>query len=82
MGLGLVWTGLWIWLAPFALDRVMLASGWISNQPYTLRLPFDLANWSDSAVISANVMFLLILGLVLAGVVCLIVWAVLRLRKQ
>ncbi len=82
VGLGLVWTGLWIWLAPFALDRVMLASGWISNQPYTLRLPFDLANWSDSAVISANVMFLLILGLVLAGVVCLIVWAVLRRRKQ
>ena len=60
----------------------MLASGWISSQPYTLRLPFDLANWSDSAVISANVMFLLILGLVLAGVVCLIVWAVLRRRKQ
>lgn len=81
VGLGLVWTGLWIWLAPFALDRVMLASGWISSQPYTLRLPFDLTNWSDSAVISANVMLLLILGLVLAGVVCLVVWAV-RRRKQ
>lgn len=81
VGLGLVWTGLWVWLAPFALDRVLLASGWISSQPYDLRLPFDLTNWGDSQVLSANVLFLIILGAVAAGGVCLAVGLARRRRR-
>lgn len=81
VGLGLVWTGLWVWLAPFALDRVMLAAGEDILQPYDLRLPFDLTNWGDSQVLSANVLFLIILGAVAAGGVCLAVGLARRRRR-
>ena len=72
-GAALLWTGLWVWLAPFFLDRVMLLCGWITNNPYDLHLPVHLTDWTDATTISANVMFLIILGFLLAGAVCLVI---------
>ena len=66
-------TGLWVWLAPFFLDRIMLLCGWITNNPYDLRLPVHLTDWTSATTISANVMFLIILGFLLAGAVCLVI---------
>lgn len=39
------WTGLWAWLSPWMMDRIMLANGWITDQPYQLRIPFDFSQW-------------------------------------
>ena len=33
------WTGLWVWLSPWAVDRIMLANGWNDSQPYGLSGP-------------------------------------------
>ena len=33
------WAGLWTWLSPWAVDRVMLANGW-NDDPYRLSWPF------------------------------------------
>lgn len=70
----LAWTGLWIWLAPFFLDRIYLALGFLSSHPYDLRLPIDFTDWTSPNTLSANVIFLVILtflllaaGLALAG---------------
>ena len=34
-----VWLGLWMWLSPWAVDRVMLVNGW-NDDPYCLGWPF------------------------------------------
>ena len=34
-----VWLGLWMWLSPWAVDRVMLVNGW-NDDPYRLSWPF------------------------------------------
>ena len=33
------WTGLWVWLSPWAVDRIMLCNGW-GDDPYRLSWPF------------------------------------------
>lgn len=70
-GVALLWTGLWVWLAPFFTDRIMLLCGWINSNPYDLYIPVDLTNWASDNVISANVIFLIIWGFLLAGLVCI-----------
>ena len=48
--LSCAWTGLWTWLAPWVMDRIMLANGWITDQPYRLRIPFDFSQWGAYVV--------------------------------
>lgn len=67
---GFLWTGLWTWLFPWALDRIFLLNGWESNEPYALRLPFDFTDWTDPVALNANVMVLVILFFVLLGFGC------------
>ena len=69
-GVGLAWTGLWIWLAPFVLDQIYLHIGYFTSTPYQLILPIDFHNWA--AAMSANVMFLIILGFLLLGLLCVV----------
>lgn len=69
-GVGLAWTGLWIWLAPFVLDQIYLHMGYFTSTPYQLILPIDFHNWA--AAMSANVMFLIILGFLLLGLLCVV----------
>lgn len=63
-------TGLWAYLAPWLLDRILNATGWYGNNPYTLRLPVDFTDWQTSAVCTANILVLIYLGLGLLGVIC------------
>lgn len=64
-------TGLWAYLAPWVLDRIMLASGIISDQPYSLAIRADLFCWTDPALITGNVLVLIYLGFGLAALLCL-----------
>lgn len=67
-GIALAWTALWLWLAPFCLDRILQASGWQTDQLYGLSLPVDFSDWTSPDTLGANVTFLILLGLlVLAG---------------
>lgn len=67
-GIALAWTALWLWLAPFCLDRILQASGWQTDQLYGLTLPVDFSDWTSPDTLGANVTFLILLGLlVLAG---------------
>lgn len=65
---GALWsTGLWIWLAPWGVDRIELAAGVNVGRPlYTPRLAFDLT-WNTRA---DNVIILVLLGLGLLGLGC------------
>lgn len=72
LGTGFGWTALWIWLSPWALDRVLLLGGWISSHPYELIIPFDFTNWTDPSILSANVIMLILLGFVLLAAVCIV----------
>lgn len=44
------WTGLWTWLSPWFMDRIMLTNGWVTDQPYRLRIPFDFSRWGAYVV--------------------------------
>ena len=48
-GVGLAWTGLWIWLAPFVLDQIYLHMGYFTSTPYQLILPIDFHNWAAAS---------------------------------
>lgn len=69
-GAALAWTGLWIWLAPWCMDRILSLAGWGTNNPHRLFLAVDFTDWISPNTVSANVMFLFILGFLLAGLAC------------
>ncbi len=77
----LFWTDLWTWLFPWFLDRIMAWAGWISNNLYVLRIPFDFTNWTDWQVRGWNIEVLVLLGNALLGVAC-IVMGLRRIRSQ
>lgn len=65
---GCFWSALWYWLFPWCLDRAMILGGWTVSNPYSLRLAFDLLDWSHWQTTNANIAFLVILALSLAGI--------------
>lgn len=68
---GFLTTGLWIYLAPWVLDRILLTCGYIGDQPYSLAIPTDFSHWQDPALVAGNVLVLLCLGFGLAALLCL-----------
>lgn len=80
--LSCVWTGLWAWLTPWMMDRIMILNGWTTNQPYRLRIPFDFSRWGAYVVqaddgweyisygmVANNIHVLILLGLGLLTVI-------------
>ena len=67
------WTGLWMWLGPWGIDRFVPGGIWYGNQGYRLLLPFDFTNWSDPNILSINVVVLVMIGFGLLGLVFLAV---------
>ena len=57
------WTGLWCWLSPWMMDKVLLLNGWANSTPYRLRLPCDFSRWDDPQTVGWNVFLLVLLGL-------------------
>lgn len=67
------WTGVWVWLAPWALDRIMMWNGAVISHPWSLIPPADFTNWTDYTVFNANVVLLIILGFLLLALLCAVV---------
>lgn len=66
---GCFWTGLYLWLFPWLLDRSMALRGWTGDTPYSLRIPFDFSNWEDLSLRTGNIYVLTLLGIGLLGAV-------------
>lgn len=81
-GVGFLFTGLWTWLSPWALDQAMAAKGWYSTNPEVLLLPVDFTNWHDFQVVDANIQALVIFGFALAGVASCIIGFVIWRKKR
>lgn len=64
-----VWTGLWSWLYPWFVDKIMLLNGWVAGTPYRLLLPVDFSRWQDPRTAGWNcfLLALLALGALAAG---------------
>ena len=61
--LSCAWAGLWSWLFPWMMDRIMLLNGWPNSTPYRLRLPGDLSQWEDPKMVGWNIFLLFLVGL-------------------
>ena len=76
-----VWTGLWSWVFPWVMDKILLLGGWPNSTPYRLRLPVDFSRWEDARTVGWNIflLVLIVLGVLAAG---LAVVGVLRRKKR
>ena len=63
-GICAAWTGLWAWMSPFALERLLGAYyGYDLMENGPLRIPFDLRVWDDGFVRPWNVYVLVLFAL-------------------
>lgn len=91
------WTGLWTWLSPWIIDRIMFANGWTTNHPYRLRIPFDFSQWGpyvaqaddgweyiSYGVVANNilVLILLLLGVLALAFAAVGIWRHFQKRKS
>ncbi len=74
-------TALYIWLAPWAVDGIITANGWVSSVPYNPLRPYgvDFSDWVSAPALGGNIMVTIMLALVLAAVILAVVGA--RRRK-
>ena len=71
MSLCCIWTGLWLWLSPWAVDRIMLGNGW-SDDPYRLIWPFTFSDGVgpvQTLGVIILVMWFVAAALALAGII-------------
>ena len=61
---------LWVWVAPWGVDRVMLADGWQASNHYELLHPYsvDFSDWVSAPTAGGNVMVLILAALLVAAV--------------
>lgn len=57
------WTGLWSWVFPWVMDKILLLNGWPNSTPYRLRLPVDFSRWDDPRTVGWNIFLLALVGL-------------------
>ena len=65
------WLGLWLWLSPWAVDRIMLGNGW-SDNPYRLIWPFTFSDGVgpvQTLGVIILVMWFVAAALALAGII-------------
>ncbi len=65
------WLGLWLWLSPWAVDRIMLSNGW-NDDPYRLIWPFTFSDGVgpvQTLGVIILVMWFVAAALALAGVI-------------
>ena len=64
-------TALYIWLAPWAVDGIIHANGWVSSAPYDPLRPYgvDFADWVSAPALGGNIMVTIMLAFVLAAVI-------------
>ncbi len=79
---GFLGTGLWAYLAPWGVDRVLMASGWISDQPFSLLIQFNFSEWQDYSIGTGNVLVLIYLGFGILALGCIAIGLWRRKRKS
>ena len=65
------WLGLWLWLSPWAVDRIMLSNGW-NDDPYRLIWPFTFSDGVgpvQTLGVIILVMWFVAAALALAGII-------------
>lgn len=65
-------TALYIWLAPWGVDAIITANGWISNVPYDPMHPYsvDFTDWVSAPALGGNITVTIMLLLTCAAIVC------------
>ena len=75
-GLCAAWSALWMWLSPFAIDRLLGAyygCGPMEEGP--LHIPFNLAVWNDGLIRPWNIFVLVLFGMAgIAAVLAVVGW--------
>ncbi len=74
-GAGLWWTGIWVWLAPWIGDKIyVLCYHWKNQNLYSpFHIRADFSNWQDNVTCANNVLLLVLIGIFVAGAVCMAV---------
>ena len=64
-------TALYIWLAPWAVDGIITANGWVSTAPYDPLRPYyvDFSDWVSAPALGGNIMVTIMLALALAAII-------------
>ena len=64
-------TALYIWLAPWAVDGIITANGWVSTAPYDPLHPYyvDFSDWVSAPALGGNIMVTIMLALALAAII-------------
>ena len=64
-------TALYIWLAPWAVDGIITANGWVSSTPYDPLRPYyvDFSDWISAPALGGNIMVTIMLALALAAII-------------
>ena len=65
-------TALYIWLAPWGIDAIITANGWISSVPYDPLRPYnvDFTDWVSAPALGGNIMVTIMIALTCAAIVC------------
>ena len=79
--LSCAWVGLWSWLFPWMMDRILNMNGWPNSTPYRLRLPADFSQWEDPRTVGWNIFLLTLIGLELLAA-CFAAAGIVRMRKK
>lgn len=68
-------SALWVWLAPWGVDRVLLAGDWLTNNHYDPLHPYnvDFSDWVSAPTAGGNVMVLILAALSAAAVVLAVI---------
>lgn len=76
-------TALWVWLAPWGVDAVIRANGWVSSVPYNPLRPYnaDLSDWVSAPALGGNIMLTIMAALCVAAAVCVCVGFKKRSRR-
>lgn len=75
------WTGLWIWLAPFFLDKILASFYGPTTNPYSLQIPFDFTLWRGGQI-TYNVLAIILFSLLLLAVAFAVTGAVSLWRRK
>ena len=79
--LSCAWAGLWSWLFPWMMDRILNLNGWPNSTPYRLSLPADLSRWEDPQTTGWNIFLLVLIGIGLLAAGFAVAGAA-RMRKR
>lgn len=67
-----IWSDLWIWISPYAFEKIVSARYGASSSPYTLMIPFDFSVWAGQKI-AYNVLALILFSFTAAAVILAVI---------